>query len=48
MESEKDRVDYGNREGFPGTMEGGLRWSQTSWVYGRTGGVIFVQWCSAV
>ena len=27
-------------EGFPGTMEGGLRWSQTSWISGRAGGVI--------
>ena len=27
-------------EGFQGTMEGGLRWSQTSWISGRAGGVI--------
>ena len=27
-------------EGFQGTMEGGLRWSQTSWISGCAGGVI--------
>lgn len=38
---QKDGVDYGNMEGFLGTMEGDLRWSQMSWTCGRTSGVIF-------
>lgn len=40
MEGKKDGVNYGNMEGFLGTMEGGLRWSWTAWIHGQANGVV--------